>query len=93
VVLGRLQHREKHIVLVSALTGAGLPELLELLEHEVPHLDTLVDVVLPYALGSLVSRIHSEGEVLTEEHLDAGTRLQARVGPALAAELSAYAVA
>src|SRR4051795_5795206 len=93
LVLGRLQRREKHCVLVSAMTGEGLPELLDLLETEVPHLDALVDVVLPYSEGSLVSRIHSEGEVLTEEHLDSGTRLQARVGPALAAELANYAVA
>src|SRR4051812_11302150 len=93
LVLGRLQRREKHCVLVSALTGEGLPELLDLLEAEVPHLDALVDVVLPYSEGSLVSRVHTEGEILTEEHLDVGTRLQARVGPALAAELASYAVA
>ena len=93
LVLSRLQRREKHCVLVSALTGAGLPELLQLLEDEVPHNETLVHVVLPYAEGSLVSRIHSEGEVLTEEHLEEGTRLEARVGPQLAAELSDYLVA
>jgi GTP-binding protein HflX len=92
LVLGRIQRREKHSVAVSALTGAGLPELLEVLESEVPHLDALVDVVLPYGLGSLVARIHSEGEVLSEEHLDSGTRLTARVGPSLAAELENYAV-
>ncbi|MDT7537830.1 MAG: GTPase [Actinomycetota bacterium] len=93
LVLGRLQRREKHCVLVSALTGEGLPGLLDLLETEVPHPETLIDVVLPYSEGSLVSRIHSEGEVLTEEHTDSGTRLQARVGPALAAELANYVVA
>jgi len=93
VVLGRLQRREKHVVLVSALTGEGLPQLLQVLEDEVPHPAALVDVVLPYAEGSLVSRVHTEGEILSEEHLAAGTRLQARVGPALAAELSSYAVA
>src|SRR4051795_11890349 len=93
LVLGRLQRREKHRVLVSAKTGEGLPALLDLLEAEVPRLDTLVNVVLPYSAGSLVSRIHSEGEVLREEHLDDGTRLEARVGPSLAAELSPYAVA
>jgi GTP-binding protein HflX len=93
LVLGRLQRREKHCVLVSALTGSGLPELLDLLEAEVPRLDALVHVVLPYSEGSLVSRVHSEGEVLAEEHLDSGTRLEARVGPALAAELASYAVA
>ncbi len=93
VVLGRLARREKHLVQVSALTGEGLTELLELLEREVPHPDTLVDVVVPYSLGALVSRVHVEGEILLEEHLSEGTRLQARVGPQLAAELDAFLVA
>jgi GTP-binding protein HflX len=90
LVLGRLQRREKHVVTVSALTGDGLPELLQVLEDEVPRPDVPVSVVLPYDQGSLVSRIHSEGEVLVEEHLEQGTRMQARVGPGLAAELNAY---
>jgi GTP-binding protein HflX len=90
VVLGRLQRREKHCVLVSAKTGEGLPALLDLLETEVPHPEKLVDVLLPYAEGSLVSRVHSEGEILDEEHLELGTRLRARVTPALAAELAVY---
>jgi GTPase len=93
VVLGRLQRREKHVVTVSALTGEGLPTLLEVLEQEVPHPETLVHVVLPYSEGALVSRIHGEGEVLAEEHTEEGTRLEARVGPSLAAELTAYLVA
>jgi GTP-binding protein HflX len=93
LVLGRLQRREKHVVLVSALTGEGLPELLQVLEDEVPHPDTLVHVLLPYNEGGLVSRIHGEGEILAEEHTGDGTRLEARVGPGLAAELSDYLVA
>lgn len=93
LVLSRLARAERHLVTVSALTGAGLPELLQLLEDEVPHPDMLVSVVLPYTAGALVSRVHSEGEVLSEEHLETGTAMQARVGAALAAELSAYAVA
>ena len=92
-VLRRLERREKHVVLVSALTGEGLPSLLEVLEQEVPRLSTLVSVLLPYSEGGLVSRIHSEGEVLAEEHLEAGTRLSARVGPSLASELHHYLVA
>jgi GTPase len=93
LVLGRLQRRERHCVLVSALTGEGLPELLELLEQEVPRPDRLVEVVLPYAAGALVSRVHQEGEVLLEEHLGEGTRMQARVRADLEAELAEYAVA
>jgi GTP-binding protein HflX len=93
LVLNRLRRREKHLVTISALTGEGLPELLEILENEVPRPVTVVDVVLPYADGRLVSRIHDEGEVLDEEHLEEGTRLKARVQPDLAAALSPYLVA
>ena len=46
-----------------------------------------------YAEGGLVSRIHGEGEVLVEEHTETGTRMEARVGPSLAADLSEYLVA
>jgi GTPase len=92
-VLSRLRRKEKHVVFISALTGEGLPELLTVLEDEVPRPDTVVDVVLPYADGRLVSRIHDEGEILDEEHLEEGTRLKARVHPALAAELAAFQVA
>ena len=74
-------------MLVSALTGEGLPELLQVLEDEVPRPDVRVSVVLPYDQGSLVSRIHSEGEVLTEEHLEQGTRMEARVGAVVAPTL------
>jgi GTP-binding protein HflX len=38
-----------------------------------------------------VSRAHSEGEVLVEEHLATGTQLTARVHPALAAALDEFA--
>jgi GTP-binding protein HflX len=93
LVLSRLRRKEKHLVTVSALTGEGLPELLEILENEVPRPDTLVEVVVPYADGRLVSRVHDEGEVLAEEHTEEGTRMTARVRPALAAELSPYLVA
>ncbi|MCW2669523.1 MAG: GTPase HflX [Frankiales bacterium] len=93
LVLSRIQRREKHSVAVSAKTGAGLDQLVQILEDEVPRPETLVRVVLPYAAGRLVARIHDEGEILAEEHLEEGTRLEARVGPQLAAELADYLVA
>ena len=62
-------------------------------EDEVPHPDVRVSVVLPYDQGSLVSRIHSEGEVLLEEHTEEGTCLEARVKPQLAEALASYLVA
>ena len=51
-----------------------------------------MDVVVPYARGDLLSRAHTSGEVDAVEHTAAGTRLRARVGPDLAADLADVAV-
>ncbi len=50
-------------------------------------------VLLPYAQGSLVARIHGEGEVLAEEHTPDGTRVRARVGAELATAVLPFLVA
>ena len=49
-------------------------------------------MLLPYDRGDLVSRVHRDGEVLTEEHTAEGTRLHAQVRGQLAGELAPYAV-
>src|SRR6476646_8254514 len=91
-VLDRLRRHEKHCVVVSARTGAGLDELRALIADELPQPDIDVEVLVPYDRGDLVSRIHETGEVLASEHVADGTRLTARVTPDLAGDLMAYAV-
>ncbi len=88
--VARLRRREPHSVVVSALTGEGIAELLAAVERDLPHPQIEVDVLVPYAEGRLVARVHDEGEVLSEEHTGDGTSLRARVGPRLAAELATY---
>ncbi len=39
-----------------------------------------------------MARVHDDGEVISAEHTEDGTRLHARVGAALAAELNAAAL-
>ena len=90
VVVDRILRHEKHAIAVSARTGAGLEELKALIGVELPRPDVDVDVVVPYDRGDLVSRVHSEGEVLSSDHGSDGTHLVARVNPDLAAELTAY---
>jgi GTP-binding protein HflX len=91
-VLDELLRREPNAIAVSARTGAGLEELLDRVALALPRPDVTVEVLVPYRRGDLVNRVHTEGEVLAEEHSGEGTRLKARVGPALAAELSGYPV-
>jgi GTPase len=91
-VIDRLRRHEKHSIVVSARTGAGLEELRALIADELPQPDVDVDVLVPYERGDLVSRIHETGEVLTSEHVADGTRMTARVTRDLAGDLTAYAV-
>lgn len=87
--IARLRSQVELSAVVSARTGEGIEELRELIAQHLPRPAVEVDLVVPYTRGDLVSRAHSTGEVLTEEHLSDGTRLRARVDEALAAEMRA----
>ncbi|MFJ8002143.1 GTPase HflX [Streptomyces sp. NPDC096310] len=90
LVLQRLLRTERDAIAVSARTGEGVAELLALIDAELPRPQVEVEVLLPYTQGALVSRVHAEGEVLSEEHTPEGTLLKARVHEELAAALAAY---
>ncbi|MEV4109173.1 GTPase HflX [Nonomuraea sp. NPDC049695] len=86
-VIDRIMRRERDSVVVSARTGRGIPELMALIERELPRLDHEVHLLVPYDRGDLVSRAHQEGEVLSVEHVEDGTILHARVLAGLQQEL------
>lgn len=90
-VIARLLRREPHAVVVSARTGEGMDRLADAIEADLPGAWIDVDVLVAYSRGDLLSRAHSEGEVIAEEHGPDGTRLKARVPPALAGQLAAAA--
>jgi GTPase len=50
-------------------------------------------VLVPYARGDLVARMHESGEVLSVDHLSTGTLVNARVNGDLAAALQPFAAA
>ncbi|WP_258037341.1 MULTISPECIES: GTPase HflX [unclassified Streptomyces] len=87
LVLQRLVRAESRSMVVSAHSGAGMEELLARVDVELPRPAVELEVVVPYTAGALVSRVHTEGEVLSEEHTSEGTLLRARVHEELAAEL------
>jgi GTP-binding protein HflX len=86
----RLLRAEPGSVPVSARTGAGLDDLRTAIEAALPQPAFEVDAVVPFSRGDLVSRVFEEGDVQTFTHVEAGTRLSARVGSALRAELEPY---
>ncbi|WP_394214518.1 GTPase HflX [Brachybacterium vulturis] len=85
--IARIRSQVEESVVVSARTGQGLQELRDLIAERLPRPAVEVDLVVPYSRGDLISRVHTTGEVLAEEHLMEGTHLRARVDAALAAEL------
>jgi GTP-binding protein HflX len=85
--VAHLLRAEPHAFVVSAMTGEGLEALLLAIEGDLPSFLRAVDVVIPYQRGDLISRAHSQGEVLAVEHIAAGTHLTARVPEQLAAEM------
>jgi GTP-binding protein HflX len=48
-------------------------------------------VLVPYARGDLVSRVHELGDIDALEHVAEGTRISGRVSSELAADLAPYA--
>lgn len=83
----RLRGRREPSIEVSALTGAGIDELLETIGRMLPRPPVHVDVTLPYSRGDLVNEAHREGEVLSEDHAGDGYHLVADVSDALAARI------
>ena len=88
--LARLRHLLPQAVFVSARRGDGIARLRERIAELLPRPEVELELLLPYTQGSLVARIHAEGEVLAEDHTPEGTRLCARVGPELAPAVLPY---
>jgi len=90
-VIDRISLRERNSIVVSARTGAGIEELMELIEQQLPSLDHEVLMLVPYGRGDLISRAHKEGEVISLDHTGEGTVLHARVLPSLLHDLERVA--
>ena len=77
-------------LLISAVTGEGLPHMLAAIEARLGGADEVVDVTLPPAAGKLAHWLHENTEVLSREPSDTGdTRYRVRVDAAHKARLEA----
>jgi GTPase len=66
-----------------------MQELVDAIDAHLPRPTIDVDVIVPYDRGDLIARAHRDGDVLSEQYSEQGTRLQARVLADLAHELTA----
>jgi GTP-binding protein HflX len=78
-------------VVLSAITGEGVDELLRTVGDRVRAVTKTVELVIPYERGDVLAAVHREGEVVAETAEDAGMRLRARLDDPAAARFREYA--
>lgn len=93
IEIDKLRGRWPTAVFASATTGAGMEDLLARISEELSRLKVEVTLDVPFDRGSVVARVHDQGEVIEETYTDQGTHLVARVGREALAELEAYLTA
>ena len=97
VVLAELRHAfadSKHnVVFVSVVTGEGIDELEGRIEMFLNTLDAHVKLLVPFTRGDVVSRVHEEGTVRSEEYNEEGTLIDVRLPRVLAEQYAEFAVA
>ncbi|ACV22114.1 GTP-binding protein HflX [Slackia heliotrinireducens] len=87
-----LASRYPMAILVSAETGEGIDGLIDALARAVAAQEELMDVLVPYSKGSVVSLVHERCTVLAESYGEDGTRLTLRAPRDLIALLGQYSV-
>lgn len=82
----------KGSVEVSARTGKGINDLLELMDDIVPGKKIKVKICVPYSVGNMVSQIHEKCDVLREEYTQEGTVMNVLVDEVMFGRVKEYIV-
>ncbi len=87
-----LSHRHPGAVLVSAVTGEGMDELIERIEVEFARTLQPVELLIPYEEGARLAELHEIAGDLEREEMPDGVRVAARLPATVAARYSTFAV-
>lgn len=77
---------------MSAKTGEGVENLMNLIGKTVSRMFMRYRAVVPYNRGDLVAAVHERGKVIASEHRSEGTYIEAELPPDLASMISPYYV-
>lgn len=84
-------------IAISAKTGAGMEELLAEIKRQIRGVQKKLRVSIPYAQGAVLSMLHENGSVVSEEYTDTGMLVDVMADDELygrlAARLGAQALA
>ena len=70
-------------ILISAREGRGLNELKAEISRRIAAMRHPAELTIPYAKGTVLSLIHQKGQVLSEEYLAEGTKVNCLLDAAL----------
>ncbi len=88
--LARLRALHIDAVFVSALTGDGIPGLLDRIVAGLHAKTVELDLEIPYDRGDLLAELHESADVLSTEHNDTGTAVKVRLPHDEAARYRSY---
>ena len=79
-------------ICISAVTGEGIPALLEAIAAALPPDRRRVTLLLPFSKGALAEQCRREGQVEEEEYVPDGLRMVVTLGTRLLAETEPYII-
>lgn len=85
-----LQARYPHAIFTSTKSGEGLSELIARIGIVASAQDELLEVLIPFNRGDLVSLAHQRCTILNEDYNESGTHLVLRAGKQAAAMLKPF---
>ena len=87
-----LARRHPAVVLVSASTGEGIPELIARIEAEFERRLSEVELLVPYDEGGRLAELHELAGDLEREDTPDGVRVLVRLPPGIAARYEPFAL-
>ena len=83
-----MKKRTYWLLSISAKTGEGIDVLLNEISRQIKGVQRHVRIEIPYTLGSLLSMLHTDANVLNEEYTDTGVVVEAMIDDQLAGRLA-----
>ena len=83
-IVMEILRKEPNSFAFSVRTGFGVAALVQAIESSLPRPTIEIKAVIPYNRGDLIHAIHEQGEIFSEEYVETGTAIHARVDAGLA---------
>ncbi len=83
-IVMEILRKEPNSFAFSVRTGFGVAALVQAIESSLPRPTIEIRAVIPYNRGDLIHAIHEQGEIFSEEYVETGTAIHARVDAGLA---------